>query len=329
MILADKIINERKRCGWSQEELAEKLSVSRQSVSKWEGAQAVPDLQKILKMAEIFNVTTDYLLKDELGSEPVDGPVYTEDKEYNVRKVSMEEANAYIDTVKENSPKVALGVLLCVVSPIVLIVLAGLAEIGLIPENAGVAIGLGVLFGCIVLAVFEFIVYGSKIDKFEYLEKEDFETEYGVDGMVKEKRSKTEEVFNKLILAAVLLCVACPIPLVITAVLGASSMVIISMVALLLAIVAVAVYIFVSVGCVSDSYKILLKEKEFSKENKKADKITGAVAGSYWMIVTAVFLYLGFVSNKWNRNWIIWPIAGVIFAAIMIILNAIIKKEDR
>ena len=328
MILADKIINERKRCGWSQEELAEKLSVSRQSVSKWEGAQAVPDLQKILKMAEIFNVTTDYLLKDELGSEPVDGPVYTEDKEYNVRKVSMEEANAYIDTVKENSPKVALGVLLCVVSPIVLIVLAGLAEIGLIPENAGVAIGLGVLFGCIVLAVFEFVVYGSKIDKFEYLEKEDFETEYGVDGMVKEKRSKTEEVFNKLILAAVLLCVACPIHLVITAVLGASSMVIISMVALLLAIVAVAVYIFVAVGCVSDSYKILLKEKEFSKENKKGDKIVGAVAGTYWLVVTAIFLYLGFVSNQWNRNWIIWPIAGLIFASIMTILHAVVRKED-
>lgn len=62
MILADKIINERKKNGWSQEELASKLSVSRQSVSKWEGAQAVPDLQKIIAMAEIFGVSTDYLL---------------------------------------------------------------------------------------------------------------------------------------------------------------------------------------------------------------------------------------------------------------------------
>ena len=69
MILADKIINERKKNGWSQEELAERLSVSRQSVSKWESAQAVPDLQKILKMAEIFGVSTDYLLKDELEPE--------------------------------------------------------------------------------------------------------------------------------------------------------------------------------------------------------------------------------------------------------------------
>ena len=57
MILADKIINERKKNGWSQEELASKLSVSRQSVSKWEGAQAVPDLQKIIAMAEIFGVS--------------------------------------------------------------------------------------------------------------------------------------------------------------------------------------------------------------------------------------------------------------------------------
>ena len=66
MILADKIINERKKNGWSQEELAEKLNVSRQAVSKWEGAQSIPDLQRIVAMAELFGVSTDYLLKDEI-----------------------------------------------------------------------------------------------------------------------------------------------------------------------------------------------------------------------------------------------------------------------
>lgn len=48
MILADKIIELRKKEGWSQEELAEKLSVTRQSVSKWEGAQSIPDLDKVV-----------------------------------------------------------------------------------------------------------------------------------------------------------------------------------------------------------------------------------------------------------------------------------------
>ncbi|MBR6309485.1 MAG: helix-turn-helix transcriptional regulator [Lachnospiraceae bacterium] len=328
MILADKIINERKRCGWSQEELAEKLSVSRQSVSKWEGAQAVPDLQKILKMAEIFNVTTDYLLRDEIEGVPVDNTGYTEDKDYNIRKVSMEEANEYLDTIKALAPKLALGVLLCVVSPILLIVLAGISESGLIPENVAVAIGLGALFGCIAVAVFLFVAYGMKTEKYEFLTKEDFETEYGVDGMVKDKKAKTEEFYGKMIVAAVLLCVLCPVPLVMVAVMGASSMMVISMVGLLLAMVAMATYIFVLIGSITDSYKILLKEKEFSKEHKKGDKIVGSVAGTYWLIVTAIFLYLGFVHDSWKSNWIIWPIAGLVFAAIMTILNAIVKRDE-
>ena len=66
MILADKIIQLRKKNGWSQEALGEMLHVSRQSVSKWESGLSIPDLEKILKMSEIFGVSTDYLLKDEI-----------------------------------------------------------------------------------------------------------------------------------------------------------------------------------------------------------------------------------------------------------------------
>ena len=66
MIFADKLIALRKKEGWSQEELAQQLNVSRQSVSKWEGAQSVPDLDKIVQLSRIFGVSTDYLLKDEL-----------------------------------------------------------------------------------------------------------------------------------------------------------------------------------------------------------------------------------------------------------------------
>ena len=65
MPLADKIMELRKKQGWSQIDLADRLDVSRQSVSKWEMAQAVPELDKIIKMSELFAVTTDYLLKDD------------------------------------------------------------------------------------------------------------------------------------------------------------------------------------------------------------------------------------------------------------------------
>ena len=69
MILADKITALRKKAGWSQEELAEQLGVTRQSVSKWEGAQSMPDMDKVVQMSRLFGVTTDFLLKDELSEE--------------------------------------------------------------------------------------------------------------------------------------------------------------------------------------------------------------------------------------------------------------------
>lgn len=65
MILADKIVKLRKQLGWSQEELAEKMNVSRQSVSKWESTNSIPDLNRIIMLADIFDVSTDFLLKDE------------------------------------------------------------------------------------------------------------------------------------------------------------------------------------------------------------------------------------------------------------------------
>jgi len=70
MLLSEKIMSLRKRNGWSQEELAQQLGVSRQSVSKWESMASMPDIQKIMSMSELFGVSTDYLLKDELEELP-------------------------------------------------------------------------------------------------------------------------------------------------------------------------------------------------------------------------------------------------------------------
>jgi len=67
MNIADRIQNLRKAKGISQEELADKIGVSRQAVSKWESKQSTPDIEKIIIMSDYFEVTTDYLLK---GIEP-------------------------------------------------------------------------------------------------------------------------------------------------------------------------------------------------------------------------------------------------------------------
>ena len=67
MTIADRIQSLRKAKGMSQEALADAVGVSRQAVSKWESEQTAPDLDKVIIMSEVFDVTTDYLLK---GIEP-------------------------------------------------------------------------------------------------------------------------------------------------------------------------------------------------------------------------------------------------------------------
>ena len=73
MDISEKILQLRKASNMTQEQLAERVSVSRQSVSKWEGGQAVPELDKLLELSKVFNVTTDYLLRpselDELSKQ--------------------------------------------------------------------------------------------------------------------------------------------------------------------------------------------------------------------------------------------------------------------
>ena len=71
MNTADRIQNLRKAKGISQEELADRIGVSRQAVSKWESEQSLPDIDKIIIMSDFFEVTTDYILK---GIEPIEQP---------------------------------------------------------------------------------------------------------------------------------------------------------------------------------------------------------------------------------------------------------------
>lgn len=69
MKLSEKILSLRKQAGLSQEELAEKLNVSRQAVSRWEVGSAQPDASNVLQLSKLFGVTADYLLNDDYESD--------------------------------------------------------------------------------------------------------------------------------------------------------------------------------------------------------------------------------------------------------------------
>ena len=326
MILADKIIDLRKKNGWSQEELAELLDVSRQSVSKWEGAQSVPDMARIIRMSEIFGVTTDYLLKDdaELAVVP------ESDSVSSARTVGMEEANAFLAAKEINSRRIALGVLLCILSPIALILLGGAQDLGLIPltEMQAGGIGLVTLFLLIGSAVALFVTSGLRTGRYEYLEKEPIDTLYGVDGMVRERRDRFQSTYTSQLTLGIVLCVVGVLPLFLAMIFcKEDSFAMVASVGAMLALIAVGVMLIVRVSVVWGSYQMLLQEGDYTREAKEDLKRSGNLSGVYWGLVTAGYLAWSFITMRWDRTWIVWPVAAVAYAAIFSIFKALHKKE--
>lgn len=328
MILADKIIELRKKNGWSQEELAEKLDVSRQSISKWEGAQSVPDMRRIIQLSELFGVTTDYLLKEELDRpEPVEDSAGTETA---ARTVGMEEANAFLRIKEQNSKRVALGVMLCILSPVLLILLSGGSEMGrlALAENQAVGIGLVELFVLIGSAVPLFVTSSIRAGRFEYLEKEQIETLYGVEGLVRDRQEKFQPIYTRQLTVGVVLCVAAAIPLFLSLIVtGEDSFLHVLAVAAMLILIAVGVLLIVRVSIVRGSFQMLLEEGDYSREAKTDREKYGHISGIYWGLVTAGYLAWSFIAQSWDRSWIVWPVAGVAFGAVFGILKALRRKD--
>ena len=327
MILADKIILLRKKSGWSQEDLAEKLNVSRQSISKWEGAQSVPGMDKILQLSEIFGVSTDYLLKDSIELEEY---VEQESKseESNVRYVSMEEANSYLDLTQNIAHKMALGVAMCIMSPAIIITLSNLylLEQFSFSENQSQAIALTLFFITIASAVVIFISIGMKFKDFEYLKTEPIETEYGVSGMVKSKMKAYKETYSKYNIIGVTLCILSVLPVILSSFADKDLTDGIGVIGTLF-MVAVGVFMLVTVGTIWSSFNVLLQEGEYSVEGKAKSKVVGSIAGIYWLLTTALYLFISFYYGAWDKSWMIWPVAGVLFGAVAAITNLVIKSK--
>lgn len=318
MILADKIIEERKKNGWSQEELANKLGVSRQAVSKWESSGSIPDLQRILQMSELFGVTTDYLLKDEIEEEPLNE--YTET---NTIKVSMEEANQYLDMKSKGSRIVANATSLCVLSPVPLIVLGTMTE-----DHTLVGFSLVFLLVLVAIAVYLFVNYGIRDASMQHLEKESFETECGVSGMVRERRKQYEPAFTRNIAIGVVLCILSVIPAIMAGVMEADDSTSGISVGILLIIVSIGVNILIRAGMIKSSYDTLLQEGEYTKEEEHLKKKTDDFSGAYWCLIVVIYLGWSFWTNNWKMTWIIWPVAGVLYAAVLGIVKMIIDNRE-
>lgn len=325
MILADKIIRLRKKNGWSQEELAGKMNVSRQAVSKWEAAQTTPDLEKILQLGNLFGVTTDYLLKDEIEDEEFTNGV----EENSLRKVTLTEANDYLEQRKDASVKIAIGTFLCIISVIPLLILGAASELASfpIPENVACGIGIVAMLLFIAIAVLIFVRVGFRNAPYEFLEKEMFETEYGVIGLARDKQKSYRSTYEKYNCIGTCSCVLSPISLLCGSFMENEFLMVV-LLCLTIFIAGIGVIFFVIAGVRWGSMQKLLQEGDFSEQGKRKNKISETIATVYWLVATAVYLCWSFMTNDWNKTWIVWAVAGILFAGVISLCNLLLCKDE-
>lgn len=326
MILADKIVRLRKKQGLSQEELAEKLDVSRQAISKWESAHSIPELDKILQLGYIFGVSTDYLLKDEIEEEDS----VEDTRKIGVKKVSLEEANKYLEMRKRVALYTALATFLCILSPITLIILGALSEYPTygVSEILMGTVGLGVMFAFILCAVPLFIICAFKDEAYEFLEKnEPFELEYGVKGFVSECKSRFRCKYVRYSIVATCICIFSPIPLILTA-FAENGILTVSMLAVLMVTAGIGACIFILIGIRMASMDKLLEEGDYTPLKKSKRGTKNVVGFAYWGVTVAIYLAWSFITDNWKSAVITFVVAAVMFPVLMSVIDTKTNKNS-
>lgn len=336
MTFSEKLVGLRRKAGLSQEELASRLEVSRQAVSKWESGQTLPDLERAAALSRLLGVSLDYLLKEELEAleAPQPEPAAPPEPEKPLHRVSPEEARQVLELSRAAAQKMALATGLCIVSPTALILLAALSENSwfALGEAQAAGVGLCVLLVLVAAAVGLFLRCGVLTGAYAYLEKEPIEQEPGVEEWVRRQREAFWVEYHNGNIWGTVLCILSMLPIFAAMVFAGPDWSYALAMDLLLVLVAIGCVSFVRVGTPWAAMNKLLEEGDYTRERKALSGCLARLSGGYWLVITAVFLYCTFGPNgNWNPMdyWLVWAIGGVLYGALAAFLRLLPQKQRR
>ncbi len=314
MTLQDKISKLRKKNGWSQEDLADKLYVTRQAVSKWESGQSLPDVEKIVHMSKLFGVTTDYLLNEEIEAEDV-----IEESVANDNKIlEQDDVDAYLRTEKTKSIYYAISVCLMLFSPVIYMILKlvsveNYALIGGIVAAVLLALGISIYF-----------IADARGNEYKYINKgAKFTLGYGVNDYVTEMHKSYQKIISRQSFVLILICILDALVLTLFTFLYKVDSMITSIATIvtfvLLSAAGPVAVVFYSKGI---SMRRLLKQGDYAPENLARTKIIG-IAGSILSVcaLTGCSIY-GYITEDWGRSIAIFVGGGLV---LWVIIEKIIR----
>lgn len=287
----------RKSKNMSQEELAEKLNVSRQAVSKWESGSGYPETEKIISICEIFDCSMDELVKGKIAND------------------IKEEKSNYDSVMTSTAKGIAIGVGITILGAAVMMTIMGLLQ----GHDQSHLLGVIAVLVAVIFAVPMFIVFGTKEDNFKKKNPKvaNVYTEEEI-----EKGNSKYTVILACGISTILLGVIAMFVLMGLKVFGEESTL---PVAVLLYFVAVGVTTLVYSGKMKEKFDIEAYNKQNTEEAKAESNKIGKICGVIMLIATAIFLVLGLGFGFWSFNWIVFPIGGILCG----IVATILEKESK
>lgn len=252
----------------------------------------------------------------------------------SIRTISLAEAQQFFSDKKKYGRFIGIGVVLCIMSVCTYLFCESfLSQFVITSGNTELASNLAIipLFLMIVIAVGIFIYSGMRLEKYKYLESP-FTADYTTIAYTKEQQSSYQGTFTINLIIAVILCILSPLSLIILTSIQDTDFYNNLGILILLSFVSAAVYIFIKIGSVSDAYKQLLQEEDYSSSKKsantKASKIIGIAASIIWPIAVVAYLLWSFLSNAWGISWIIFPIVGILFGGFSAVCTTLYENKS-
>ena len=305
--------------------------------------KALPNNQKVRDAkAELFSMMEDkyYLLKEEGKTEnEAVGIVINEfgnldevaeilgisremDDKKEILDLKHEDVVEAVETHKFVAPKIALATFSIMLGVSLLLFVMSLQELEILPitEDAASYIGIAILIVLVAFAVHHYIYYGMKLEGFERYEKELVQVSYEDRKFLEDTKEKTH--FSKTLAQSVILYVISPLPVILgSLVFNEKDAYVMLGVTLTTLIIAIGVYKTIKSSIVDGICDQLLQIGNFTPQKKQNIKKYGYIYSAFWLLTTAIYFAVSLITMKWGMTWIIWPIAGVVFGLIYILLN--------
>ncbi len=324
MAFAENLYYLRKKNRITQEDLADSLDVSRQSVSKWETGEAYPETEKLIALCDKFNVSLDDLLRGDLTRQTE----IEKDAETGIEWHISPDEHGFARHMDGFSLRIALGVFLIILGVAACVGLAGYSQT-LTGKTANLVAAMGAVavLACTAVAVFLFVFSGIDHDRFRRAHPvmKNVFTEDEVRKFSKRFPVAMACFVSGILLGVVMLVVLSA--LIDNKILSGGDDAYCYVTAAFLLIVAVSVCGLVYLGIQKTKFDVSEYNAVTGRELNPSprEKLKNALGGIIMLTATAVFLVLGFVWNLWHPGWVVFPVGGIVCGIIGAMLNA---KDD-